>query len=67
MKIIKLFKDGSKKVDVEGVEMGINERGIVLFMSNWLKLNDFITREIITRIPVKGTMGDAHLILNKSL
>ena len=67
MKELKVFKDGSKKVEIEGIELGINQRGIVIFMSNWLKLNDFITRKIITRMPVKGTMGDAHLILNKSL
>ena len=57
----------SGKVEIEGIELGINQRGIVIFMSNWLKLNDFITRKIITRMPVKGTMEDAHLILNKLL
>ena len=67
MKELKVFKDGSKKVEIEGIELGINQRGIVIFMSNWLKLNDFITRKIITRMSVKGTIGDAHLILNKLL
>ena len=64
MKTLKVFKDGSKKVEIEGIELGINQRGIVLFMSNWSKLNNFVERKIIKRIPVSGTMGDAHLILN---
>lgn len=64
METLKLFKDGSKKVEIEGVELGINQRGKILFMSNWLKLDEFAEKGIITKVSVKGTVGDVDLFLN---